>query len=58
MGMQPIMAVWSGYALGGTNLAENQLAPYIEQAKEQVRYFAHPESRQTVDILHYRLNSS
>ncbi|KAA1476576.1 alfa-L-arabinofuranosidase precursor [Dentipellis sp. KUC8613] len=38
MGMQPIMAVWSGYALGGTNLAENQLAPYIEQAKEQIEF--------------------
>ncbi|KAJ3478864.1 hypothetical protein NLI96_g9462 [Meripilus lineatus] len=36
--MEPIMAVWSGYALGGTNLAENQLAPYIQQAKDQINF--------------------
>ena len=28
--------IFTGYALGGTNLAENQLAPYIQQAKDQV----------------------
>ncbi|TFY83798.1 hypothetical protein EWM64_g208 [Hericium alpestre] len=38
MGMQSIMAVWSGYALEGTNLAENELAPYIEQAKQQIEF--------------------
>ncbi|CAL1709187.1 unnamed protein product [Somion occarium] len=37
-GMEPIMAVWSGYALGGTNLPENQLAPYIQQAKDQINF--------------------
>ncbi|KAI0795426.1 glycoside hydrolase [Abortiporus biennis] len=36
--MEPIMAVWSGYALGGTNLAENQLAPYIQQAIDQINF--------------------
>ncbi|KAI0076533.1 glycoside hydrolase family 51 protein [Panus rudis PR-1116 ss-1] len=36
--MEPIMAVWSGYALGGTNLPENQLAPYIQQAIDQINF--------------------
>lgn len=31
-----LTSVLTGYALGGTNLAENQLAPYIQQAKDQV----------------------
>ncbi|KAI0360609.1 glycoside hydrolase family 51 protein [Trametes cingulata] len=38
VGMEPIMAVWSGYSLGGTSLAENQLAPYIQQAKDQINF--------------------
>lgn len=37
-GMEPIMAVWSGYSLGGTSLAENQLAPYIQQAISQINF--------------------
>ncbi|KAI0646369.1 glycoside hydrolase family 51 protein [Trametes meyenii] len=37
-GMEPIMAVWAGYSLGGTSLAENQLAPYIQQAKDQINF--------------------
>ncbi|KAF8189372.1 arabinofuranosidase [Pholiota molesta] len=36
LGMQPIMAVWSGYSLGGTSLAESALPPYIQQAIDQV----------------------
>ncbi|TCD68736.1 hypothetical protein EIP91_009882 [Steccherinum ochraceum] len=36
--MEPIMAVWSGYALGGTQLAENALAPYIAQARDQINF--------------------
>ncbi|KAG6828329.1 hypothetical protein H0H87_002384 [Tephrocybe sp. NHM501043] len=35
-GMQPIMAVWAGFALGGTSVAEAALGPYIEQAAGQV----------------------
>ncbi|OBZ77389.1 putative alpha-L-arabinofuranosidase A [Grifola frondosa] len=38
VGMEPIMAVWSGYSLGGTSLAENALAPYIQQAKDQINF--------------------
>ncbi|GJJ10699.1 hypothetical protein Clacol_004926 [Clathrus columnatus] len=35
MGMQPIMAVWAGYSLGGQSIAENELGPYIQAAKDQ-----------------------
>lgn len=37
VGMQAIMAVWSGFALGGTSVAEASLGPYIQQAIDQVR---------------------
>ncbi|EKM56923.1 glycoside hydrolase family 51 protein [Phanerochaete carnosa HHB-10118-sp] len=36
--MEPIMAVWSGYSLGGTSLPENELAPYIQQSIDQACY--------------------
>lgn len=36
MGMQSIMAVWDGYSLDGSSVAEDDLAPYIEQARAQV----------------------
>ncbi|KAI0040454.1 glycoside hydrolase family 51 protein [Auriscalpium vulgare] len=38
MGMQNIMAVWAGYTLNGESLAENQLTPYIEQARQQIEF--------------------
>ncbi|GBE87654.1 Probable alpha-L-arabinofuranosidase [Sparassis crispa] len=38
VGMEPIMAVWAGYSLGGTSLPENELAPYIQQAKDQINF--------------------
>ncbi|RDB18692.1 putative alpha-L-arabinofuranosidase A [Hypsizygus marmoreus] len=37
-GMQAIMAVWAGFALGGTSVAENQLGPYIQQAIDQINF--------------------
>lgn len=37
-GMQPIMAVWAGFALGGTSVAEGQLGPYIQQAIDQINF--------------------
>ncbi|KAI0826446.1 glycoside hydrolase family 51 protein [Irpex lacteus] len=37
-GMQPIMAVWAGYSLGGTSLAETDLKPYIQQAIDQINF--------------------
>lgn len=39
MGMQSIMAVWDGYSLDGDSVPEDELAPYIEQARAQVRFF-------------------
>ncbi|EMD31910.1 glycoside hydrolase family 51 protein [Gelatoporia subvermispora B] len=38
VGMEPIMAVWSGYSLDGDSLPENELAPYIQQAKDQINF--------------------
>ncbi|KAF9476813.1 arabinofuranosidase [Pholiota conissans] len=38
LGMQPIMAVWAGYSLGGTSLAESALQPYIQQAIDQINF--------------------
>ncbi|KAF8880022.1 glycoside hydrolase superfamily [Infundibulicybe gibba] len=38
VGMEPIMAVWSGFALGGTSVAETQLGPYIQQAIDQINF--------------------
>ena len=40
MGMQNIMAIWAGYSLDGSSVAEDALGPYIEQARQQVRIFA------------------
>ncbi|KAK0187261.1 glycoside hydrolase family 51 protein [Armillaria mellea] len=36
--MEPIMAVWAGYGLGGLSIAEEGLEPYIQSAIDQ----AHP----------------
>ncbi|KAK1221325.1 hypothetical protein PQX77_015872 [Marasmius sp. AFHP31] len=36
--MEPIMAIWSGYALGGTSVPEDQLEPYIQQAADQINF--------------------
>lgn len=44
LGMTPIMAVWSGFALGGTSIAENQLQPYIQQAIDQINFVVGPTS--------------
>ncbi|KAI0341480.1 glycoside hydrolase family 51 protein [Trametopsis cervina] len=38
VGMEPIMAVWSGYNLGGSSLPEADLAPYIQQAIDQINF--------------------
>lgn len=38
LGMEPIMAVWAGFALGGTSVAQNQLNPYIQQAIDQINF--------------------
>ncbi|KAG1747441.1 glycoside hydrolase family 51 protein [Suillus lakei] len=38
MEMEPIMAVWAGYSLDGASLPENELAPYIQQAIDQINF--------------------
>ncbi|KAG2073138.1 glycoside hydrolase family 51 protein [Suillus decipiens] len=38
MEMEPIMAVWAGYSLNGASLPENDLAPYIQQAIDQINF--------------------
>ncbi|KAF9561401.1 arabinofuranosidase [Agrocybe pediades] len=38
VGMQPIMAVWAGYSLGGTSVAQDDLAPYVQQAIDQINF--------------------
>ena len=35
--MASIMAIWAGYSLNGASEPEAGLAPYIEQARQQVR---------------------
>ncbi|KAF9041206.1 glycoside hydrolase family 51 protein [Panaeolus papilionaceus] len=36
--MEPIMAVWAGFAVSGISLPENQLPPYIQQAIDQINF--------------------
>ncbi|KAG1726923.1 glycoside hydrolase superfamily, partial [Suillus lakei] len=38
MEMEPIMAVWAGYSLNRASLPENELAPYIQQAIDQINF--------------------
>ncbi|KAL4267014.1 glycosyl hydrolase 51 family protein [Pleurotus pulmonarius] len=38
LGMEPIMAVWAGFALGGTSVAQTGLEPYIQQAIDQINF--------------------
>ncbi|KAK0211159.1 arabinofuranosidase [Desarmillaria ectypa] len=38
LNMEPIMAVWAGYALQGTSVPQAQLGPYIQQAIDQIDF--------------------
>ncbi|KAG7091754.1 hypothetical protein E1B28_008155, partial [Marasmius oreades] len=38
VGMEAIMAIWSGFALGGTSVSPNQLGPFIQQAADQINF--------------------
>ncbi|KNZ81402.1 putative alpha-N-arabinofuranosidase A [Termitomyces sp. J132] len=38
LNMIPIMAVWAGFALGGTSVAEADLQPFIQQAIDQINF--------------------
>ena len=33
--MEPIMGIWSGFAAAGVAIPEDELGPYIQQAKDQ-----------------------
>ncbi|KAF9237539.1 glycoside hydrolase family 51 protein [Melanogaster broomeanus] len=38
MEMEAILAVWAGYSLDGESLPEDELAPYIQQAIDQINF--------------------
>ncbi|KAG6810930.1 hypothetical protein H0H92_009737 [Tricholoma furcatifolium] len=38
LNMTPIMAIWSGFSLGGDSVAEADLGPYIQQAADQINF--------------------
>ncbi|KAI0354496.1 glycoside hydrolase [Trametes cingulata] len=38
LSMKPIMAIWGGYSLIEGGVPEDQLAPYIQQAKDQINF--------------------
>jgi alpha-N-arabinofuranosidase len=38
VGMEAIMAIWSGFSLGGTSIAEDDLGPYIQQSMDQINF--------------------
>ena len=35
---QPVLAVWAGYTLDGTVVAQDQLAPYVQSAVDELQY--------------------
>lgn len=38
VGAQPILAVFAGYTLNGTVVPQNQLAPYVQDALDEIQY--------------------
>ncbi|KAJ7723395.1 alfa-L-arabinofuranosidase precursor [Mycena metata] len=38
LGMQAIMAIWSGFSLDGEAIADGDLGPYIQQAADQINF--------------------
>ncbi|PCH45069.1 glycoside hydrolase family 51 protein [Wolfiporia cocos MD-104 SS10] len=38
VGMEPFMAVWSGYSLNKESVPEDELEPYIQQAIDQIEF--------------------
>jgi hypothetical protein len=38
VGAQPLLAVFAGYTLNGTVLAQSQLAPYVQDALNEIQY--------------------
>jgi alpha-L-arabinofuranosidase len=44
LGAAPVMAVWAGLTLNGTVVAEADLAPYVQEALDQIEYAVGPVS--------------
>ena len=42
VGARPLLAVWAGYTLNGTVVAQNQLAPYVQDAVNEIHYAVDP----------------
>ena len=42
LGATPVMAVWAGYSLNGTTIAEADLGPYVQDALDQIEYAIGP----------------
>ncbi|KAK0441009.1 arabinofuranosidase [Armillaria borealis] len=38
LNMEPIMAVWAGFALQGASVPQAQLGPYVQQAIDQIQF--------------------
>ncbi|KAK0482509.1 arabinofuranosidase [Armillaria novae-zelandiae] len=38
LNMEPIMAVWAGFALQGASVPQDQLGPYVQQAIDQIHF--------------------
>ena len=43
-GAKPLLAVWAGYTLNGTAVPESQLAPYVQDAVNEIHYAVDPTS--------------
>ena len=42
LGAAPVMAIWAGYTLNGTVVAQAGLAPYVQDALDQIEYATGP----------------
>ena len=43
-GAKPLLAVWAGYTLDGTVVPQSQLAPYVQDAINEIHYAVDPAS--------------
>jgi alpha-L-arabinofuranosidase len=43
-GARPLLAVWAGYTLNGTVVPQDQLAPYVQDAVNEIHYAVDPVS--------------
>ncbi len=43
-GAKPLLAVWAGYTLNGTVVPRSQLAPYVQDAVNEIHYAVDPTS--------------